>query len=181
MGALPAFTAIILIFALCREWILLKQTGWDRLAERYACRVRSAGKYRACWWAQFIVERSKFRTVANMGRMTRWPIRLEFPPYWVCADSRGLYIKRNIWNVLHSPLLIPWEKIQRAKEVSFTDLVRMGSATSAVATATQAISGPLLELKLSEPNVSMVVQLAALEEARRFLGSKLTLVNSQSI
>ena len=58
--------------------------------------------------------------------------------------------------------------------------MRIGSAAAAVATATQAISGPLLELKLSDPSVSIVAQVAALEEARRFLGGKLTLLNSQS-
>jgi hypothetical protein len=154
MSSLLTLSAIVLIFAFCREWILVKQAGWDRLAKRYASRAPSAGKYRACWWAQFIVARSRFRTVSNVGRMTRWPIRLEFPPYWVCADFRGLYLKTNLWNFLHSPLLIPWDKIQSANEVSYVDLIRIGSAASVLAAASQAISGRLLKLKLSDPSLS---------------------------
>jgi hypothetical protein len=181
MSRLLAFSAIVLIFAFCLEWMQVKQTGWDRLAERYACSAPFAGKYRACWWAQFIFVRPRFKTVANVGRMTRWPIRLEFPPCWVSADSRGLYLKRNAWNFLHSPLLIPWDNIQSANEVSYTDLIRIGSAASALATATQAISGRLLQLKLSDPSLSIVAQLAAFEGAHRFLGGKLTLLNSQGV
>ena len=90
MSAVFICVAIVLIFAFGREWILVKQTGWDRLSEKYPCRAPFAGKYRACWWAQFTVVGPTRKTVVNVGRMSRWEIRLEFPPYWIGADSQGL-------------------------------------------------------------------------------------------
>jgi len=181
--------AIVLIFAFGREWILVKQTGWDRLSQKYPCRAPFAGKYRRCWFAQFTVVGPTRKTVVNVGRMSRWPIRLEFPPYWIGAGSEGLYLKRNVWNLLHSPLLIPWSRIQSANEVTSKDLVRNSSpaaalvrqpmALSPLIAAAQGLTGQLLELKLSDPSLSIVTQLVAFEEARRFLGGKLRLLNSQ--
>jgi hypothetical protein len=191
MSAVFAFAAIVVIFAFGREWILVKQTGWNRLSQKYACRTPFRGKYRACWWAQFTDVGPRFKKVVNVGRMSRWPIRLEFPPYWLGAGSEGLYLKRNVWNLLHSELLIPWDKIQSANEVTYKDLVRNSSPAAAMVrqpmalhpfiAAAQGISGQLLELRLSDPSLSIVAQLAVFEEARRFLGGKLRLLNSQGI
>jgi hypothetical protein len=47
--------------------------------------------------------------------------------------------------------------------------------------AAQGVSGQLVELRLSDPSLSIVAQLAAFEEARRFLGGKLRLLNSQGV
>ena len=44
--------------------------------------------------------------------------------------------------------------------------------------AAQGVSGQLVELRLTDPSLSIVAQLAAFEEARRFLGGKLKLLNS---
>jgi hypothetical protein len=191
MSAIFVVVAIVLIFAFGREYILVKQTGWDRLSEKYPCRAPFAGKYRACWWAQFTVVGPKAKTVVNVGRMSRWKIRLEFPPYWIGADSQGLYLKRNPWNLRHSALLIPWSKIQSANEVTVTDIARNSSPAAALVrqpmalhpfiAATQGVSGQLVELRLTDPSLSIVAQLAAFEEARRFLGGKLRLLNSQGI
>ncbi len=167
--------AILLVFGLGREWILVKQTGWDRLSQKHRCRAPFTGKYRACWWAQFTVARSKFNTVVNMGRMTRWPIRLEFPPFWIGAASEGLYLKRNVWNLLHPALLIPWGNIQSANEVTYKDLVPGSSATAALAiAAAQGAGCKLLELKLTDPKLSIVAPLLVFEDARRFLAPNQT-------
>jgi len=99
--------AIILAFPLTREWLVVKQTTWARLSQKYRCRVRFTGKYRRCWWAVFTIPGSKYETVASVGHASRWLIRLKFPPYWIAASSQGLHLKRNVWNVLHSELLIP--------------------------------------------------------------------------
>ena len=188
MSAIFVMVAIVVIFAFGREYILVKQTGWDRLSEKYPCRAPFAGKYRACWWAQFTVMGPKAKTVVNVGRMSRWEIRLEFPPYWIGADSQGLYLKRNPWNLRHSPLLIPWGKIQSANEVTVKDIVRNSSPAAALVrqpmalhpfvAAAQGVSGQLVELRLTDPSLSIVAQLAAFEEARRFLGGKLKLLSS---
>jgi hypothetical protein len=177
--ALAIVVAIILAFALGREWMLVKLSGWQRLSQKYRCRMPFNGNCRACWWVQFTVPGRKRRMVVNVGHLTRWPIRLEFPPYWIGAASEGLYLKRNVWNLLHPALLIPWASIQSANEVTYKDLVRNGILTSEVArrplellpfmAAAQGVSGPLLELKISDPNVSMVAQLVAFERALPFL------------
>jgi hypothetical protein len=191
MSAFFIIAAIVVIFAFGREAILLKQTGWDRLSQKYPCRAAFAGKYKGCWWAQFTVVGPKSKTVVNVGRMSRWPIRLEFPPYWIGADPQGLYVKRNAWNLRHSPLLIPWNKIQTANEITYQDLVRNSSPGAALVrqpmtlhpfmAVAKGIGGQLLELKLSDPSLSIVAQLAVFEEARRFLSGKLRLLNSQGI
>ena len=143
------------------------------MAENYRCQARFAGEYRACWWAQVTVAKSKFSTVAHVGRMSRWPIRLEFPPLWIGAASEGLYLNRNVWNLLHPGLLIPWEKIESANEVTYKDLFRSSSAAAALETA--AAQGPtcrLLELKLTDPKLSIVAQSHVFEGARRFLATQ---------
>ena len=179
--ALIVVAAILLVFSFAREWLFVKQTGWDRLSQRYRCAVPFTGRYKGCWWAQFTVARRNFNTVTNVGRMTRWPIRFEVPPYWIVAASEGLYLKRNVWNVLHPALLIPWKEIQSANEVTYKDLARSSPTAALAIAAAQGASTKLLELKLSDPNLSIVAQLVAFEEARRFLGGKLRLLNSQNI
>jgi hypothetical protein len=173
---------IVLALALGREWLLAKQTGWDRLAQKYRSSAAFAGKYRACWWAQFTVMRGTWRTVANVGRMTRVPIRFEFPPIWIGASADGLYLKRNIWNVLHPALCIPWNEIQDASEVTYKDLIRSTSPSSALAIAVgQGPSSKLLELKLSDPELAIVAQVGAFEEARRFLSGKWNPLSSEGV
>jgi len=191
MSAIFVMVAIVVIFAFGQEYILVKQTGWDRLSEKYPCRAPFAGKYRACWWAQFTVMGPKAKTVVNVGRMSRWEIRLEFPPYWIGADSQGLYLKRNPWNLRHSALLIPWGKIQSANEVTVMDIARNSSPAAALLrqpvalqpfiAAAQGVSGQLVELRLTDPSLAIVAQLAAFEEARRFLGGKLKLLSSPGV
>lgn len=182
--------AIVFAIAYVREWIAIKASGWDRLAQRYRARGSFRGKYRACWWAQFVVAGSRLKRVADVGRMSRWPFRLEFPPYWIGAASEGLHLKRNAWNFLHPALLIPWDKIQSANEVTFREMVRNSGPSALVAqpmalhpviAAAQGLTGPLLELKLSDPNVSLIAQLAVFDEARPFLGAKLRLLNSPGV
>jgi hypothetical protein len=174
--------AIVCALALGREWFLTKQTGWDRLAQKYRSSAPFAGKYRACWWAQFALMRGTWRTVANVGRMTRVPIRFEFPPIWIGASAEGLYLKRNIWNVLHPALRIPWNEIHGASEVTYEDLIRSTSPSSALAIAVgQGLSCKLLELKLSDPALAIVAQVGAFEEARPFLSGKLKLLSSESV
>jgi hypothetical protein len=173
--------AILLAIPLLREWLLVKSSGWQRLSQKYRCRVRFKARCHACWWVQFTLPGSRRQTVVNVGHLTRWPFRIEFPPYWVGASDEGLYLKRNVWNLLHPALLIPWASIQNASEVSYQELVR-NTLVSEVArrplellpftAAAQGISGPLLELKISDPNVSMVAQLAAFEQALPFLQTK---------
>jgi hypothetical protein len=179
--------AIILAFPFTREWLVVRQTGWVRLAQKYRCRAPFTGKYKRCWWAVFTIPGTRYNTVASVGHATRWPIRLEFPPYWIAASSQGLHLKRNVWNVLHSELLIPWDKIQSANEITYKDFIRNSSPGSAMVrkpmalhpfnAVAQGILGQILELKLSDSTVSIVAQLAAFEEARRFLGGKLKLLN----
>jgi len=84
--ALAILVAIFLTVALGREFMLVKLSGWQRLSRKYRCRAPFPGKCRACWWAQFIKPGPKREIVVNVGRLTRWPFRLEFPPYW---DWRG--------------------------------------------------------------------------------------------
>jgi hypothetical protein len=182
--ALAIVAAIILAFAFGREWILVKASGWQRLSQKYRCAVPFKGNCHTCWWVQFTTLGRKRRMVVNVGRLTRWPFRIEFPPYWIGAASEGLYLKRNIWNFLHPALLIPWARIQSANEVTYKDLVRNGIFASDVArrpmellpfmAAAQGFSGPLLELKISDPDVSIAAQLAAFELALPFLQTKLT-------
>jgi hypothetical protein len=191
MTSVFAFAAIVLTVAFGREWLLVKQTGWDRLSQEYRCRVPFAGKYKPCWWAQITVPRAKFDTVANVGHLTRWRFRLEFPPFWVGAGPEGLYLKKNVWNLLHPTLLIPWDRIQSANEVTYTALVGSRYPGTVLAgqpmalhphiAAAQGLTGPLLELKLSEPSLSIIGQFVAFEEVRRFLGAKLKLLNSQAV
>ena len=179
--SLAVVAAIVLAFVFGREWILIKQTGWDRWSQKYRCQIPFTGKYRACWWAQFTVMRGKWNTVVMVGRMTRWPIRLEFPPFWVGAAWEGLYLKRNVWNLLHPVLLIPWDEIQSANEVTYKDLVRSSPSAALEIAAAQGPSSKLLELKLKDPNLSLVAQLVVFEEARCFLGDKLRLLRSQGL
>jgi len=171
---------IVLALAYGREWLLAKQTGWDRMAQKYRSSAPFTGKYRACWWAQFTVMRGTWRTVANLGRMTRVPIRFEFPPIWIGTAPEGLYLKRNIWNLLHPALLIPWGEIQSATEITYKDLVRSSSPRAALEIAVaQGPGSKLLELKLPDPQIAVVAQLGTFEEARRFLGGKLRAIGSQ--
>ena len=191
MSSMFVFAVIILAFAFGREWIVLKQTGWGRLSRKYRCRTPFAGKFKPCWWAQFTVPGPRFQIVTNLGHLTRWPFRLEFPPFWVGAGPAGLYLKKNVWNFLHPALLIPWDRIQSVNEVTYKALIGSRFPGSALAgqpmtlhphiAAAQGLTGPLLELKLSDSSLSIVAQLAAFEEARRFLGSKLRLLNSSGV
>lgn len=179
--ALAIVAAIILTFVFGREWLQVKASGWQRLSQNYRCSVPFTGKWRACWWAQFTTPGRKRGTVVNVGRVTRWPFRLAFPPYWVGASANGLYLKRNVWNLLHRPLLIPWASIQSASEMTYQEIVR-NAVVSEVArrplellpftAAAQGVSGPLLELKLSDPDVSIVAQRVAFEPAFPFLQTK---------
>jgi hypothetical protein len=181
---LAIIAAIILAFAFGREWILVKASGWQRLSQKYRCTVPFKGNCHACWWVQFTTMGRKRRMVVNVGRLIRWPFRIEFPRYWIGAASEGLYLKRNVWNFLHPALLIPWPSIQSASEVTYADLLRNSSPASALVSrpmelhpfiaAAQGIGGPLLELKISAPDVSIVAQLVAFELALPFLQSKLT-------
>lgn len=183
--------AIILAFAFGRDWIVAKTSGWHRLSRKYRCRTPFKGRYRACWWAQFTTPGSKRKIVVNVGRLTWWPLRPEFPPYWVGADSGGLYLKRNAWNLLHPALLIQWTNIQSANEVTYKDLVRNSVSAVDLArgprelhpfmAAAQGISGPLLELKISEPDISIVAQLVAFDQALPFLQSKMKPTKSQEL
>src|SRR5215472_1163032 len=155
--ALAILVAIFLTVALGREFMLVKLSGWQRLSRKYRCRAPFPGKCRACWWAQFIKPGPKREIVVSVGRLTRWPFRLEFPPYWIGADSGGLYVKRNVWNLLHPALLIPWESIENAVELTYKDLVRKTATASDVArrpkellpamAAAQGIDEPLLGAK----------------------------------
>jgi len=182
--SLAIVAAIILAFAFGREWILVKASRWQRLSQKYRCRVPFEGNCHACWWVQFTTPGRKRGMVVNVGRLTRWPFRIEFPPYWIGAAPEGLYLKRNAWNLLHPALMIPWASIQSANQVTFEDLVRNGILASEVArrpmellpfmAAAQGVSGPLLELKISDPDVSIVAQLVAFELALPFLQTKLT-------
>ena len=105
--------------------------------------------------------------------MSRWPIRLEFPPFWIGAASEGLYLKRNAWNFLHPALLIPWDKIQSANEVTYKELARSTSAAAALEIAVaQGPGSKLLELKLTDPRLSIVAQSHVFEGARRFLATQ---------
>jgi len=181
---LAILAAIFLDAALGREFMLVKLSGWQRLSQKYRCGVPFKGNCHACRWVQFTTLGRKRRMVVNVGRLTRWPFRIEFPPCWIGAASEGLYLKRNVWNLLHPVLLIPWASIQSANEVTYKDLARNGILASDVArrpmellpfmAAAQGVSGPLLELKISDPNVSTVAQLVAFEPALPFLQTKLT-------
>ena len=183
--SLVIVAAILLAFAFGREWILAKHSGWTRLSQKYRCRVPLKGKWRACWWAQFTVPRAKRTIVVNVGHMTRWPFRLDIPSYWIGASSEGLYLKRNIWNLLHPRLLIPWHNIHTASEITYKELLRNVSpagflvslpvALHPFVAAAQGVGGPLLELTLGEPDfpLAIVAQLSAFREALPFLGAKL--------
>jgi hypothetical protein len=187
--AFVILVAIVVAIAAMREWILVRSTGWHRLSQKYRCRLPLPGQFRPCWWAQFTNVGGWRPIVVNVGHLTRWPIRLEFPPIWIAASSEGLYLKRNLWNLLHPALLIPWSSIRNAKEATFRDLlcrttpagalVRQPKALQPLLAAAQWNSGPLLELQISEPNVSIVAQLPAFEPAIPFLQSKLALSKSQ--
>jgi len=185
------FAAIILAFSLGREWIVAAQTGWRHLSKLYRCKTPFTGKYRGCWWAQFTVSGGGSTIVVDVGHMSRWPIRLDIPSYWIGASREGLYLARNVWNLLHPAFLIPWQNIRSANEIAYKDVVRKVGPASylvgqpmafhPVAAAAQGIAEPLLELKLSEPNwcISLTAQLAAFQEAVPFLGTKLALLKSQ--
>jgi len=103
--------------------------------------------------------------------MTRVPVRLEFPPYWIGAASDGLYLKRNVWNLLHPTLLIPWNEVQSANEVTFEDLMRSSPKASVAIAAAQGLSSKFVEVNLTHPKLSIVAQLVVFD-ARRFLGDK---------
>lgn len=187
MKAILIFSAIVLAIAFGREWILFKKTGWARLSEKYPCRRPFTGKYKACWWIKFTVPGPRFHTVASVGHLNRWPISSGVPPYWIGAGPEGLYLKRNTWNFLHPPLLIPWSRIQSVNEITHEDLVRgrgigptlvRQPALRPLLAVAFGMSGQFAELKLSDPNQSLTAQLAAFEDVRRFLGGKLHLLNS---
>jgi hypothetical protein len=76
-------------------------------------------------------------------------------------------------------------------EVTVMDIARNSSPAAALVrqpvvlhpfiAAAQGVSGQLVELRLTDPSLAIVAQLAAFEEARRFLGGKLKLLNSPGI
>jgi hypothetical protein len=188
--AFAIMLAIVIAFSIGRELILSKQSGWERLSKKYPCKAPFQGRYKGCYWAQFTTVAEKHKTVATIGRMKVLPIRLAFPPFWIGAASEGLYLKRNVWNFLHPPLRIPWDKIQGADEITYAQLAQNSSpvlammkprATNPLLAVASMVGGPLLELKLSEPSISIAAQLGVFDEARRFLSTKLKLLQSQGV
>lgn len=180
---------IVVAIALLREWIAVSTSGWGKLSRNFRSGAPFHGKCRPCWWAQFTNATGKRGMVVNIGRVSRWAIRVEFPPIWIGASTQGLYLKRNIWNLLHPALQIPWGRISSAKEANLKDLLRNTTPAAAmmssprqlhpVLAAAQGLSGPMVEVQILDPRISIIAQRTAFEEALPFLQSKMATAKAQ--
>ena len=127
----------------------------------------------------------RFRKIVTFGRLKPLTIRMEIPPIFIGVSSQGLYLRRNIWNFLHQPILIPWDKVALAKEMTQSDLnmlTRFGVPSTptandpwrkgALGTVSSLLGGDLLEIQLSDPPMSLITQENLTRNSQQFLAGR---------
>ncbi len=177
------FPLLMVAFALFNEYIFSTMSGWKILAAKYPGSAYY-GDTKVCWYMKAIRE-GGLRKIVTFGQLKPLTLRMEIPPIYIGVSSQGLYLKRNIWNFLHQPILIPWDKVAMAKEITHADmnsLTRFGTSATptandpwkkgALGTVSNLLGGNLLEIQLSDPPMSLITQEDLTRNSQQFLAGR---------
>lgn len=109
-----------------------------------------------------------------------------FPKAFVSASPAGLYLKRQPWNFLHPPILIPWSRVSSVRTVSATEHVTgavgrqmefrglplRANIPGAIGGVINALAGEVVEVRLSDPNLRLQLPADAAGDLEQYQAAK---------
>jgi len=191
MSGFLIFPLLMVVFFVGGEYIMSRKSKWHALSERFKTTGSPASGWTGCRFLFVeITEGNRITRVSYRGR-SRFSVSLMehlFPTAYAGADAKGLYLKRQPWNFMHPPLLIPWTQIAKAEVMNGTDFAtdlfrrKMGFSADQVKSVVPGVvggvlnlvAGQILRLNFSYPPMSVSVPSDALADPRKFLGAKFT-------
>jgi hypothetical protein len=159
-----------------KEFFMASTSSWRKLASRYPS-SDTMTECDACWALQTMRRGSRLKTTVQYGQgKFKWLPNIGIPPFWVGASSQGLILKRNIWNIAHRPIMIPWNQIQ-AREISLTDVATSMypgkgiSPLSGISKMADTVLGTQCEISVADPELLIYIQMDAASSIRRVMGN----------
>ena len=183
---LAIFPIGMVVIAFLNELIRSNMSRWSLLSVKYPGGGVD-GDCKPAWWMQTQQWQGNRCTSTEIGKAkVLIPIRIGIPPVWLGATSQGIVLKRNFWNFLHRPVLIPWDKLANVEEVSIADMGNRSvaqvpgmagrpgvfSEDNPLIKLGSMISGTMCEVKVADPDMTIYFQMEAAETVRRVMGAK---------
>lgn len=164
---LVGFVLFIVLANIGIEFFMALQSGWRSLASRYPCNDFMTS-LDSCWWLSMVRPGRSWSTNVQYGKgKVSFLPKLGIPPFRIGASSQGLILKRNLWNIAHPPMMIPWNQIVSAREVNWVDV----GMCRGRALAAGALIGKVCEITVADPSIAIYIQMEAAASIRRFLGT----------
>jgi len=107
-----------------------------------------------------------------------------FPKALVSTSPAGLYLKRQPWNFLHKPILIPWSRINSSRTLSASDFATQAVSRQipipgfqpkipgVLAGVVNALTGEIVEVQLHDPHIRIQLPAAAVGDVTPYLKPK---------
>lgn len=168
------------------EMIMSSRSRWKELSARYRKAPSPGLRWRGCSYVQAEFREGNMIYRTSYGR-SRFSLQAQLcPSVSVAVDSKGLYLKRQPWNFMHPPLMIPWTAVAEVETMSARDFdadraarqmgmskealrARSARMPGAVSAVMQFAGGSVTTVTLANPRMLLSVPANCIEDAKRFL------------
>ena len=163
------------------EYLMARNSKWEVLAQKFRNAANPPNGWHGCRFVQMEIREGNVlkRTIyghgySKPGLDALWAQM--FPKVLVSAGPAGLYLKRQPWNFRHSHVLIPWSRFSSLQSISGTQHVTESAGRglgfagkrfrenmpNAVTGIIDKLTGDVVELRLSDPNVRIELPASAI-------------------
>jgi hypothetical protein len=174
---------------LASEYLMSHNSRWDVLKKKYGNAGAPPNGWRACKFLRIEVQEGNRLRITSYGHGYKkdtldFLTAKLFPKALVSASPAGLYLKRQPWNFLHPPILIPWGRVSSAQSLAGSDFVAQAAGRQMPVAGlapkipgvftgiVNALTGEVIELRLADPNMRLQVPAAAVGDVAQYLKAK---------
>lgn len=188
-GFLLVLVLAVAIFV-AAEFLMARSSKWDVLVQKCRTSGTPQSGWRGCRFLQLerqegnTLKRTSYTWGAARYSTNIW-VHL-FPKAFVSASRNGLYFKRQPWNFLHTPILIPWNRVSSVRTATGPDhaagLVGRQTGIPApqftknmpgvVAGVMNALSGDVVEISLIDPTLRIYLPASSAGNLEQYIPAK---------